>query len=110
MDVTSDLACCCTVLLRESHYLLDVRSLPGALSQTICCLIHCLSLSVPDSHCETGPASVLRRSQRLTSHGAASTPGQQAAGKVDQLAGQATYGICYELSLLPQLPSKPKQL
>ena len=52
---TSILACCCTVRLRESHYLLAVRPLAGALSRAICCLIHCFCFSVRDSHRETGP-------------------------------------------------------
>ena len=30
--------------------------------------------------------------------------------KVDQLSGRATYEICYDLSLLPPLPYKPKKL
>ena len=38
-DGTSGLACCSPELLRESFFLLAVRSLAGALSQTMCCLI-----------------------------------------------------------------------
>ena len=34
----------------------------------------------------------------------------KAGGKVDQLSERATYEICYGLSLLPPLPSKPNRL
>ena len=66
--------------LRESRFLLAVRSLAGALSLTNCFLTRCLCFSVPDSQPQTGRASVLGRWQRLTSHRTASPQGQRAAG------------------------------